>query len=131
MIPERYEPVRQWLIGEFPDCRGVDVSVVNDAGSLLPAGAPALPYASGEPVVLFRVLEPEARPWQREVAIAKQVLAGYGAEQILGVLEREHLAERLRISPEHRLYLDRRLRVTTLAATWTGSEVGGGPIREG
>jgi hypothetical protein len=129
MIPERYEPVRQWLMREFLGCREVEVSTIHDAASLLPPGAPALPYVSGEPVTRFRVIEHEPHTWQRELAIARPALSGYSAEQILGVLEREDVARRLRVSPEHRLFLDRQLKVDTLGTTWTGTEAGGGPIR--
>jgi len=126
MIPERYEPIRQWLKREFADCRDIDIIAMHDAAPLLSSGAPALPYVSGEPVILFRVIEHEPHPWQRELAIAQSVLSGYGADQLLGVLERERVARRLRVAPEHRLHLDRRLKVDALGTTWTGTEAGGG-----
>lgn len=129
MIPERYEPIRQWLKREFADCHDVDITSMNDAAKLLSPGAPALPYVTGEPVTLFRVIEHDPHPWHRELAIAQRALSGYGADQLLGVLEREDVARRLRVSPEHRLHLDRQLKVDTLGTTWTGTEAGGGPIR--
>jgi hypothetical protein len=124
MTPERYEPIRQWLKREFTDCLDINVIAMNDAAKLLPPGAPALPYVRGEPVILFRVVEHEPHPWRRELAIAKRALSGYDADQLLGVLERERVARRLRVGPEHRLCLDRHLKVDALGATWTGTEAG-------
>jgi hypothetical protein len=121
MIPERYLPIKEWLKREFTDCRDVDIIAMNDAARLLSTGAPALPYVSGEPVTLFRVIEHEPHPWQRELAIAQGALSGYGADQLLGVLEREGVARRLRVSPEHRLHLDRQLKGYA-GTTWTGTE---------
>ncbi len=124
MIPSRYDQLRHWLMHQFPECHDVEVTVMNDATSLLPPGAPPLPYVSGEPAVLFRVVEETRAPPWKELAIAKPALTDIDPDDLRRVLEREQVAEQLRVSPEHRLFVDRQLKVERLGTTW---EAGGPP----
>jgi hypothetical protein len=117
MLPEAYQPVRQWLLGLFPECRAVEVSAHHDAAALLPAAEPVLPYVSGEPVVVFRVVPQDPAAPLTELAVAKAVFTGRKAEEILSALEREGFARQLRATPERRLFLDRHLRAISLGAT--------------
>jgi hypothetical protein len=107
MLPEAYQPIRQWLLDHFPECRGVEVSAHDDAAALLPAAEPVMPYVSGEPVVLFRVIPRDPAARFTELAIAKSALTGRETEEVLSALEREGFARQLRASPERRLFLDR------------------------
>lgn len=130
MIPESQQQIRNWLRHEFPECRDVEVSSMNDAARLLPSGAPLIPYVGGEAIALFRVVGHEPGPPGPELAVARPVLKGYSAEQILAALAREGIARRLRVSPEHRLYLDRRLQVEVLGTTWGETGRRAGAVRQ-
>ena len=117
MLPEAYQPIRQWLLDLFPECRAVEVSAHADAAGLLPAAEPALPYVSGEAVVLFRVVPRDPAGPLTELGIAKCVLTGRKSGEVISALERGQFARQLRASPGRRLFLDRRLRAISLGAT--------------
>jgi hypothetical protein len=130
-MPEPRDRVRDWLAHQFPDCHAVEVTTLKDASPLLPPGTAISPYITGRPVVLFRVVEESRSPPWKELAIAREVFAGTGPEQLLQVLEREGVAQRLRHSPERRLFLDARLRLEALGTTWTEREAPGTPVTGG
>jgi hypothetical protein len=115
MLPEAYQPVRQWLQALFPECR-VEVSAHDDAATLLPAAEPVMPYVTGEQVVLFKVVPRDAVAPATELAIAKAVLTGRQAEDVLSALVREGIARELIASPGRRVFLDRHLRAIRLGA---------------
>ena len=130
-MPERYEQIRRWLTRQFPDCHDVEVSTLKDASPLLSPGAAVAPYVSGVSVVLFRIVEEDRSPPWKELAIARTAFDANRPETLSQVLEREHVAERLRASPERRLLLDSRLQVETLGTTWTEREAPGTPVTGG
>jgi hypothetical protein len=117
MLPPEYQPIRQWLLALFPESRAVEVAAHDDAATLLPAAEPLLPYVSGEPVVLFRVVSRDPAAPFTELAIAKSVLQQHNTGDILSALEREGIAGQLRASPARRVVVDRRLRAIRLGAT--------------
>jgi hypothetical protein len=130
-MPEPLDRIRHWLAHQFPDCHEVEVTTLMDASPLLPPGTAISPYVTGRPVVLFRVVEENRSPPWKELAIAREVLDATAPEQLLQVLERERIAERLRLSPERRVFLDGRLQVETLGTTWTEREAPGTPVTGG
>lgn len=131
MMPEPYDRIRHWLTRQFPDCHEVEVTTLKDASRLLPPGTAISPYVTGESVVLFRVVEENRSPPWKELAIAREALAGTAPDQLLGVLDREQVAQRLRVSPERRLFLDGRLQLEVLGTTWTEREAPGTPVTGG
>lgn len=115
----------RWIRRELPECVYVEEWSVNDAGALRPTGTPLAPYIDGEGAVILGMHATRGAPPTSELAIARRALEGHAPAELIAALEREGLVHQLRLTPGHRLFLDRTLHLEPLGRVREESERGG------